>query len=116
VRTATRAARQKLAKANLGDPVSVWHEDHWRTDIGAVSVIRVKGDSAIGVGPVILIRRDRLIDIIAGKPQPLPTSSKIDELGRLFITISAENGSWTWRVRPGESDLPYDIDVAVWCD
>lgn len=99
-----------LAKADLGDPVDVW-TDHseWFTPFGRVSRTEAVDGELLNPGPVIMARHTSLLQIMGsmGEP-PLPTKLRFDEQNRLYLTVTAANGEWTWRLLRSKHVSAYD--------
>ena len=94
-----------LTKANFGEPVEVHQDDTgtWVTRFGPVVRASTVGKTGLGVGPVVLLRRDpdRQPFRIYGTPPGVDhvrTRLKSDDDNRLYLTATADNGTWVWQL------------------
>lgn len=110
-----------IARADLGEPVDVQVDDgNWVTPFGIVSRTSVDDGNLMNVGPVILLRRTSQLQILGsfGGP-PLPTKLRFDDQHRLYLTVTAPNGEWTWRLLQSSyvSDWDgYPVFIGRWPD
>lgn len=115
-----------LSAAKFGEPVEVRHNDgKWTTPFGPVVRAATVGETGLGVGPVVLIRRDpdRRPLRIYGTPPPsdyVRTKLRFDDEKRLYLTAIADNGTWVWRLYKAadgcELSRGNPMFVGVWRD
>ena len=98
------------------------------TDLGPVYMPRRTSAGDIeNVGPVLLIRRStkpRASEFqIAGNGilEAAKSALKFDDQKRLYLTITAVNGQWTWQLRRATGSRHYELDdyelyVGIWRD
>jgi len=94
-----------LAKAEFGDPVKVHRDDTgaWVTRFGPVVRATTVGEAGLGVGPVVLFRRDpdrRPLRIYGTPPgvEHVSTELRFDDNNRLYLAATADNGMWVWQL------------------
>lgn len=117
-----------FARADKGDPIKVWYSESGQamTDLGPVQMPIVKGGHAENVGPIVLIRRStvcrpRFFQMAGRGLRDMTCALKFDGQRRLYFTLKAENGTWTWQVRRGVGEGHFELDgyelyVGIWRD